>query len=267
MKNKLLENIYLTLEDTSSCDNQEPDMLFMGSPEAKKRLDKESSKKKTKKKEQVTSASLGDTMNAGSDKEKTSEKEHDTFKVTFGDNDEGKLLGQIEALNKLKKEQGWMLTISPIIDEGNFKYIFIYSYDTPMSDIKSKLNNGASIEKWEDKKESINKILKQVSSNPSECKAIVEGFMKKRYLKKEAFNSDTPTIAQNNLIDRAPDSFESFHQEQKVMVVTGKFRGCTGIVKVLMEPNVFVLLETYRTYMFDYQDLRIFSNTKSRELQ
>ena len=60
-----------------------------------------------------------------------------------------------------------------------------------MSDIKSKLNTSASIEKWEDKKESINNILKQVSSNPAKCKAIVENFMKKRYLSRESFNSDT----------------------------------------------------------------------------
>ena len=120
MKNKLLENIYLTLENTDPHDNkEEPDMLFMGSPEGKKKLDKESSKKKARKKENVSVASLGNVLNAGSDKNKTNEKEHDTFKVTFGDNDEGKLLGQIDSLNKIKKEQGWMITVSPILSTEN----------------------------------------------------------------------------------------------------------------------------------------------------
>ena len=208
-----------------------------------------------KKLEMVSSPNLGNLLNTGIDKKSPllKEDDHETYKITFDDKDEGKLRGQISDLNKYKKELGWNITVSPVIDENNFKYFFVYSYGTPMSEIKTKLNNGAKMSKWEKKESFIDTMIKKVSENKKDSKKIVNKSIKESDL----------TLLQNDYMSKPIEELSNFSVNDKVFVVEGPNRGCTGIIKDVIGENILILMEDYKYYCYPFTTLRKFSGNRS----
>ena len=207
------------------------------------------------KKEMVTTANIGNLVNAGIDKKSPLlKKDDETYKVTFGDKDESKLTEQREIFNKSKKELGWNLTISPILNENNYKSFILYSYGVSITEIRSKLNKNASMEKFKDKKESIlDKAINKITENKQNSKKVVSILVKESDL----------TILQNDYMNRPEEELESFNINDKVFVVEGPKRGSTGIIKEILGENVLLLLEDYRYYTYPYTILRKFVGIKS----